>query len=190
MMMRRKHLPVAAALLLLAALLGACSANSAPPVTARTPPDMVQLTVLYTPGKAVSATTVYRQTWTQAGEVRDLGAILNAAPDAQAARWLPFCGSGYPVEPARWASDAQYMWRFVFTAHGQTVERVDMSERCWGVGIRRGFAPTPDTLGVEVGENPAMVPALTALIPYQPQRGTGSMNPRTYAVPPTPTPLP
>jgi hypothetical protein len=189
----RGHLLVVLGVVVLA--LGACGAS--PAVTASTPPDTVHLVVTRLPRDGTPSTTVYDHTYTDAATARQIADVLNAAPDKSAVTTLPWCGAdGSNVTP-EFASFPWFMYRFTLSANGgQTVERVDESVRCGGVGIRRGFAPAPDTLGVEVGPNIDMMREEGALVSYLPPRsdqpppGTRVNVYTPAAWPPTPTPLP
>jgi hypothetical protein len=193
--MVRRHLLAAASVVLLACLLGACDTTSAPsPVTASTRPDAVHIAIT----RVVLSTrepprALYGHTFTNASTVARLAQVLNAAPDEGAARELPYCGADYTTgTPPGYFGFPWYMFRLTFTAHGrQTVERVDMSMRCDGVGVRRGLAPTTVRLGVEVGANAAMQAALHDVVDYVPSLpGSGPGTRICGPPPPTPTPLP
>lgn len=130
-------------------------------VTASTPPDTVQVTVTERRGytfpqgrqKVIvtdhAPVVVHQQTITDAATVRQFHDWLNEPADAHQA--LPICTANAPNAATQ--DGAAYTYTVTFTARGETVERVDVLMRCFGMAIQRSYAPSL-TLSNEVGAGP------------------------------------
>jgi len=140
-------------------------------VTASTPPDAAQVTVTERKGVVVQGgqvhvvpnpapVVVYQHTFSDAATVRQIQGWLNEPADAHQA--LPDCTANAPN--ANTMDGAAYTYSTTFTAHGVTIERVDVLMRCFGVSIQRGYAPSLILSGeVGAGPNAARISLLTYL---------------------------